>query len=141
MAENAAPAPAAITPPESMDDLVAQYVKLRDTIKAADDAHGAKLKPAKEYLKTLDAKLLERLNAIGGESVKTAAGTAYRTTRRSATIEDSDAFRAFVIGHEAFDIVDWRANANAVEDFTNSQGSLPPGVKFNVAYTVGVRRA
>jgi hypothetical protein len=127
--------------PENMDELVNQFVRLRDKIKEADDAHKAKVKPAKEYLDALTGKLMDKLNEIGGESVKTPHGTAYRTTRRSATIADGDAFRNFVIATEGFDLVDWKANANAVDDFIRSEGSPPPGVNFSTAFTVGVRRA
>ena len=128
-------------PPQNIEEIVAQFVKLRDKIKEADDAHKAKTKDAREYLDKLNGKLLERLNEIGGESVKTGAGTVYRTTRRSATIADGETFRQFVITNEAFDIVDWKANANAVDDFIRSEGTPPPGVNFTTAFTVGVRRA
>jgi hypothetical protein len=130
-----------MTLPENIEELVSQYVKLRDTIKKADEAHKKKLEEPKGYLKQLEGKLLERLNDVGGESVKTASGTVYRTARRSATIADGEAFRNFVIGHDAWDIADLRANAPAVEDFIEAEGSTPPGVNFNKAYTVGVRRS
>lgn len=136
------PAAASAPPmPENIDDLVAQFVRLRDRLKEADDAHKARTKPARDHLDALSGKLLERLNDLGGESVRTASGTVYRTTRRSATIADGEAFRHFVIVSEAFDLVDWRANAAAIDDFVKSEGSLPPGVNFTTAFTVGVRRA
>lgn len=127
--------------PESIDELVSQYVRLRDTIKAAEDAQKAKLKDAKEYLEQLNGRLLARLNEVGGESVKTPSGTVYRTTKRSASIADGDAFRQFVIGNEAFDLVDWKANANAVDDFIKEENAPPPGVNFTTVFTVGVRRS
>ena len=128
-------------PPQNIEELVEQFVKLRDRLKEADDEHKKKTRDAREYLEKLNGKLLERLNEIGGESVKTAAGTVYRTTRRSATIADGEVFRQFIITNEAFDIVDWKANANAVDDFIKSQGCPPPGVNFSTAFTVGVRRS
>lgn len=130
-----------VVPPDAIDDLVAQMVTVRDKLKEADDAHKAKTAEARAYKELLEAKLLEKLNSIGGESVKTAHGTAYRTTRRTASIADGDVFRSYVIENESFDLVDWRANANAVDDFIKSEGTPPPGVNFNTAYTVGVRRA
>ena len=89
----------------------------------------------------MPAWMLERLNDLGGDSVKTPHGTAYRTARRSATIADGDVFRKYVIDNQMFDLVDWRANAGAVDDFINDNGSQPPGVNYSVAYTVGVRRS
>lgn len=127
--------------PENIDQLVSQYIRLRDKIKEVEDAHKEKLKDAKEHLEALNNTLLTRLNQLGGESVKTEHGTVYRTTRRSATISDGDTFRQFVITNEAFDLVDWRANANAVDDFIQEQSAPPPGVNFSTTYTVGVRRA
>ena len=127
--------------PENIDELVSQYIRLRDKIKEVEDAHKEKLKDAKEHLESLNNTLLTRLNQLGGESVKTAHGTVYRTTRRSATIADGDTFRQFVITHDAFDLVDWRANAIAVDDFIKEQQAPPPGINFSTTYTVGVRRA
>ena len=126
--------------PDTIDDLVAQMVKTRDKLKEADDAHKEKTKVARDYKERLEAALLAKLNEIGGESVKTAHGTVYRTTRRSATIADSGVFREYVIQESAFDLVDWKANANAVDDFIKNEGTPPPGVNYNTAYTVGVRR-
>lgn len=130
-----------IEPPGNINDLVDQYVKLRDKVKKADDEHKKRTQHAKEYLDMLTSKLLEQLNTIGGDSVKTPAGTVYRTERRTASISDGKAFREYVIANEAFDIIDFKANAPAVEDFINSNGTPPPGVNFSKAYTVGVRRS
>jgi hypothetical protein len=127
--------------PDNIDDLVNQYVRLRDKLKEADDAHKAKTKSARAYLDLLNTKLLERLNDVGGESVKTPHGTVYRTTRRSATIADGDVFRQYVIANEQFDLVDWHANATAVGDFITENGAQPPGINFSQAFTVGVRRS
>lgn len=131
----------AVQLPDNIDELVAQYIKLRDKIKEADEAHKKKTELARTYLDKLNGKLLERLNEVGGDSVKTPHGTAYRTARRSATIADGDVFRKYVIDNQMFDLVDWRANAGAVDDFINDNGSQPPGVNYSVAYTVGVRRS
>jgi len=127
--------------PENVDELVSQYVRLRDRIKEADDAHKKKTASARELLEKLNGKMLERLNDLGGESVKTSAGTVYRTTKKSASIADGDLFRGWVIENGAYDVVDWKANANAVEDFIKAEGTPPPGVNYSQTYLVGVRRA
>jgi len=128
-------------PPTNMDDLVQQFVKLRDAIKKADDLHKEKTAPAREYLARLNAALLAQLQAIGGDSVKTPHGTAYKTTKRSATLADAGVFRDFVIENGAWDLADWKANAPAVEAFLQEQQELPPGVNLSSVVTVGVRRA
>lgn len=128
-------------PPENFDELVDQVVRLRDKIKAADDAHKQRTATARAYKERLEAKLLERLNSVGGDSIKTPHGTAYRTTRRNASIADGGAFREFVVSQNAFDLVDWRANAPAINDYIRANKSPPPGVNYSETYTVGVRRS
>ncbi len=127
--------------PENVDQLVDQFIRLRDKLKEVDDAHKEKTRAARQHKELLEAKLLERLNDLGGDSVKTAHGTVYRTTRRSATIADGDTFRQYVITNAEFDLVDWKANANAVDDYIKNNTAPPPGINFSTAFTVGVRRA
>lgn len=132
----------AIVPlPDNVDELVSQFVRLRDKIKESDDAHKEKTRPAREHLERLRVKLLDRLNEVGGESVKTGHGTVYRTTKRSASIADGEVFRSFIQENELFDLVDWKANANAVDDYIKEHEAPPPGVNFSVHFDVGVRRA
>lgn len=132
---------AIISPPENFEILVEQYVRLRDTLKKADEDHKEKTRAAREYKEQLEAKLLAKLNDAGGDSVKTKEGTVYRTTRRSASVADGDTFRKYVISNELFDLVDWRANAPAIAEFIDDAGAPPPGVNFSTSFTVGVRRA
>jgi hypothetical protein len=120
---------------------VAQYIQLRNKIKQMDDEHDAKMKPFKDALVQLNGIILAGIAAEGVESIATPLGTAYRYTKKSATIADGSEFRRFVIGSEAFDLVDWRANAKAVEDFINENGgNPPPGVNYNETALIGVRK-
>lgn len=120
---------------------VDQYVRLRDLIKEKDDAHKKALAPYRETLEKLNNMLLNELNQIGGDSVNTKSGTVYRTTKKSASIEDGDAFMRHVIGSEAWELIDRKANVKAVEDFVEANGDLPPGIKWSTHQVVGVRRA
>ena len=96
----------AVNLPDNIDQLVDQYVRLRDKLKEADDAHKKKTEPARTYLMMLNGKLLEQLAAVGGDSVKTPHGTVYQTTKRTASIADGDVFREYVITNEQFDLVE-----------------------------------
>lgn len=127
--------------PTNIDALVGQYVKLRDKIKAADDAHKLRMAPAKTHLERLNGALLAAIQAAGAESVKTANGTAYQTTKRTASIADGQAFRGFIIENRQWDMADWKANAPAVEAYLQENQDLPPGVNLSSVVVVGVRRA
>lgn len=122
------------------DKRVAQYVALRDEIKRRDDAHKEGMKEYRETLEQLNSLLLNHINSIGGDSVRTPAGTVYRTEKRSASLADPDAFMKFVIANEAFELLDRKANTTAVSAFIAEHHSPPPGVNFSTVYVVGVRR-
>jgi hypothetical protein len=119
---------------------VEQYIRLRDEIKRREDVHKSEMKPYKDALEKLNGALLDHLNQINGESVKTHAGTVYRTAKKSASLADPDAFMRYVIGSEAWDLLDRKANVTAVEDFIAENQSAPPGVNFSTTFIVGVRR-
>jgi hypothetical protein len=119
---------------------VDQYVRLRDLIKTKEDEHKAVLKPYKEMLEKLNSVLLDHLNTINGESVRTDTGTVYRTEKKAASLADPDAFMRYVIGSEAWDLLDRKANVTAVADFIEENNAPPPGVNFSTTFVVGVRR-
>lgn len=120
---------------------VEQFVKLRDLIRTKEAEQKAELKPLKETLEQLNSVLLQHLNDINGDSVKTESGTVYRTEKKSASLADADAFMEYVIANSAFDLIDRKANVVAVEDFINEHNAPPPGVNFTKTFVVGVRRA
>lgn len=127
-------------PEETIDTLVAQYVKMRDGLQAADEAHKLKTEAARKWLQDQNTKLLARLEQLGVDSAATPHGTAYRKTKKTANIADPAEFRRFVIGGEHWDLVDWRANGPSVSEFLEKNEALPPGINFNVFVDVGVRR-
>lgn len=128
-------------PTMNIEQRVEQYIKLRDIIKQKDDEHKKAMEPAREALDKLNALMLQHLNSIGGDSVKSASGTVYRTVKQSASLEDADAFMRHVIGSEAWELLDKKANVSAVSAFVSENGVLPPGVKMTSTQVVGVRRS
>lgn len=118
------------------------YIKTRNTIKELDDAHKAKMAPYREALEKMNGVLLSHLNTIKSDSSSVrGVGTVYKTTNKSASIADPASFRRFVIGGEHWDLIDFKANAPAVEAFVKEHKSLPPGVNFTQVDVVGVRKA
>jgi len=125
----------------NIDTRVAQFVKLRDKIKEIQDRHSEELKPYKETLEKLNGVLLGHLQAVGAENVGTAAGTVYKTTKKSASIADMTAFWTYVVTQGDFDMVDKKANVTAVEAYIEEHGVQPPGINYTTKDVVGVRRA
>lgn len=125
---------------DTFEHRLTQYRTLDAKIKAMSDEFKAKMEPYTEAKEKLRAHLLDMLNKSGQDSAKTQAGTVYKTTKRTASLDDPEAFKRHVIGSENWDMLDWKANITAVEDFAASNdGQLPPGVKVSQKLDIGVR--
>jgi hypothetical protein len=120
---------------------IGQFVKLRDKINEIKKQQKEFLKPYNETLEQLNGVLLAHLNTVNGNSVSTDAGTAYRSEKKAASLADPEAFRKFVIANQLFDLIDWKANVTAVEDYINEKELPPPGVNYSSTFVAGVRRS
>lgn len=141
-AENAQAPASTPTQGATIEKRITQYIALRDKIKKEQEAFDLTLKPMKDILVKLNNDLLARLLEMGGDSVSVrGVGTAYVTTKTSASIADGDEFRRFVIGAEQWELLDWKANApKCVEYAEANEGNLPPGVNLKSVKVVGVRQ-
>ena len=122
------------------DKRTEQYVKLRDYIRDTEARQKEELAQAKEMLRQLEALMLAHLDATNSNSINTKAGTFYRSSRKSASIKDGEAFMRYVIDNQAWDLLDRKANATAVADFIDAHNAPPPGVNFTTMVTLGVQK-
>lgn len=124
-----------------LSEAVELYIKLRDKkaqIKAEMDA---KMAPINENMAKLEAKLLEAFTKVGMDSVKTEFGTAYTTTRVTASVADRSVFMDYVKEHDEWDLLEVRASKTAVEQFRTIHDDIPPGVSIREERVVNVRRS
>jgi len=127
--------------PLTINQLIDSYVTLRDRKRALESKHKEALKPYNDVMGQIEGELLEMIQRQGVQSLSGSGGTAYLSTKPRATIKDGSAFRGYVISNQKFELVDWKANANAVFDFINANnGSPPPGVNASSYTSVNVRR-
>ena len=124
-----------------VDDIVAAYVRLRDQKAELKAQQAEALKPYDEALAKLEAEALRILSDTGVESMKTSAGTVYQSVAMSVTVQDKSAFMDYIKVHQAFDLLDVRANKTAVQDFVTENQDTPPGVVIRREMKVGFRRA
>jgi hypothetical protein len=57
------------------------------------------MKPLRETLESLYYVIFAHHHHMGGNSIATDAGTAYRTEKKSASLADSEAFMDYVIAN------------------------------------------
>jgi deoxyribose-phosphate aldolase len=124
-----------------LNELVEKYIKLRDQKAAYKAEYDAKVAGIDALLEKMEVVLLKTFEEAGMDSVKTSSGTAYRTTRTSATVADWDAFLAYVKAHDAFELVERRCSKSAVEQFKAANDDLPPGLNWRAEQVVNVRRS
>ena len=120
---------------------VAAYIKLRDYKKAAEDAFKTSMKRTYDAMEKLEGELLTHLNETGANSIACDDGTVYRNTQVSATVENREVFREFVMTNDLWEAMDIRANKTFVREYMEQKGETLPGIKVTTLATVGVRRS
>jgi hypothetical protein len=123
----------------NFEKMISNYRAVREQIQKLDEEHEAFMADRRKLLAWLGDALLNMLNATNQDSAKTPAGTAYITTKVSATLNDPEKFRTFVIDGQRWEMIDWRANKTAVKDYVSEHEKEPPGVNYVPIRTVGVR--
>ena len=120
--------------------LVELYIQLRDRRSARKRAYEMEDESDKGKQEKIESLLLKRFNENGLESVRTKAGTAFKTTRTSITCADRELFFDFIKSNELFDLLEARPAKTTVEQYFEAHGDFPPGLNINKALTISVRR-
>jgi hypothetical protein len=125
---------------EDMEKRTAQYVQVRDMLKALDEEHNKKRKELTAILESLSGIIQKFMDDHSLENLSTGAGTCYKSVRHTASLADPAAFMDYVITNNAFDLLDRRANSTAVQAFVKEHNVLPPGCNLSQIQSLGVRR-
>lgn len=128
--------PAAFT----MDELCRKFVALRDQLAALKKEQAKQLVPFAVAMDTLNVWMLAELNATKVESARTLSGTAYKTLRTSATVENWALVLAFIREREAWELLEARVSKLAVQAIMEETQQAIPGVKTSQEVIVNVRR-
>lgn len=124
-----------------VSDLIELYVQCRDQKAELEAAHKEALKPLNAKMDKIEAKLLEVMQQNGMDSIKTIHGTAYKSSRTSATIADQEAFWNFVMSSQEFGLLEKRVSKTAVASFLEQHNELPAGINWREEFVVNFRRA
>ena len=124
-----------------LSEAVSLYIQMRDKKAQMKADFEASIAPLNEKMEKLEAKLLDVFNKTGMDSVKTEHGTAYTTTRTTASVADRDTFMEYVKEHEEWSLLEVRASKTAVEQFKAVHDDIPPGVSIREERVVNIRRS
>lgn len=126
-----------------VDELVSKYIMLRDKKAEMKKEYEGKAAKVMEVMDKIEAVLLKTFQDTGSDSIKTEMGTAFKSTRSSATVADRDAYFGWVLAdpEERMMFVESRANKTAVEQYKAANDDLPPGLNWREEVVVNVRRS
>lgn len=126
-----------------LDELVANYIKLRDKKSLLKKQYDEKVAKVDAVMDKMEAIILKTFQDSGIDSARTDAGTAYISTRTSATVGSREEFLSWVLQDpdERSIFLENRVSKVAIEQFKAANDDLPPGINFRSEVTVGVRRA
>lgn len=117
-------------------DIIGAYIKLRDAVKQAEQAHKEKIKPLQIRMEQLKAVLDAQMAAEGVNSIASDNGTAFYHTTTKARCEDWAAFESWMDASGRHDMLERRISASAVKTFLEENNTDPnnpvviPGVRL-----------
>jgi phage host-nuclease inhibitor protein Gam len=125
-----------------LSEAVSLYIQMRDKKAQMKADFEASVAPLNEKMDKLEAKLLDVFNKTGMDSVKTEFGTAYATTRTTASVADREAFMEYVKANEEWALLEVRTSKTAVEQYrAANDNDLPPGINLREERVVNIRRS
>lgn len=126
----------------SEKQVIEGYIHLRDQKDAIRKRHKEELAPVNERMMMLENWLLGRLTNAESDSITArGVGTAFRTTRTSAKIDDWETVLEHIKSEELWHMLERRISKAAVEEYIEANGEPPEGVHISREIIVQVRRA
>ena len=110
----------------------------RSQLKAEFDAEDGKLRKQQDRIK---AALLDHLKEYNVESVRTAEGLFYRTTKTRYWTSDWESMHKFILDNGVPEFFEKRLNQSIVKQFVEENPDIvPPGLNVDSEYMVSVRK-
>jgi len=121
--------------------LLKLFIALRDRRAERRAAYQADDEGDRAKQDKIENEFLRRFNERGIDNVSARGiGTAYKSTRASATVGDWDSFIQHVQENAAWELLERRVNKTAVDQFKTVNDDLPPGVNWSETQVVNFRR-
>jgi hypothetical protein len=125
-----------------LDKMTKAYIRIRDAkskLKAEYEAEDLKLT---EQMDAIKRALLDHCKEHGVDSVRTASGLFYRTTKTRYWTGDWAAMHAFILENGVPDFLEKRLNQTAVKAYLEENpDNPPPALNIDAEYTLSVRKA
>jgi hypothetical protein len=125
-----------------LEKLTRIYIKMRE--KKAEVTHELEEKVSKidQDMRTVKTAILTHMKEIGAESLRTEAGTVYRTVRTTYATSDWESMHKFILEHGVPELLEKRIQQTNMKAFLEENPEmLPPGLNANSEYSVTIKRS
>ena len=124
-----------------LDKLTRVYIKMRTRIQELTKEYESQIEELKSQQDEVKTAIKDQLMALGSKSVRTDSGTVTLTLKKRYSTQDWDAFKTFVMEHDALDLFEKRiAQLNMSKFLEENPTLVPPGLQSDTEYDVSVRK-
>jgi hypothetical protein len=122
-------------------ELIRRYIELRDHVEKRTKDLETELDPYKRGMQAIEGAVSQQIIDLGGESIKTEHGTAYRTTVMTAKVADREAFMNFVFEDQRDEFLTAAVSKEAVKEWLEKYQAKPPGIDVTYIHKTNFRRS
>lgn len=123
------------------DRLASAYIKMRDKRSQLQKEFDEKDKEIEAQMDMVAEELLKLCKSIGADSIKTQAGTVFRSVKTRYETTDWENMYAFIKEHDVPQVLERRISTTNMTQFLDDNPTVMPiGMNINKKYTVTVRR-
>jgi hypothetical protein len=125
-----------------VEKLVATYRKIKAKKDELEAAHKQQVETLTTQMDTIKTALLEHCKEHNVESVRTEAGTFYRSIKTRYWTNDWPSFGDFVVAQSIPELYEKRINQGAMAQFIEENPDVQvPGLNIDREYTLTVRKS
>lgn len=126
---------------QNVEELVADYVRIRDLKTAVKEELEAKIADLDQELEAIAAQLLDRCKEVGADSIRTGAGTVIRSIKSRFWTSDWESMYSFIHENEAYGLLEKRIHQSNMKAFLEENPDVHPiGLNIDKEFAVTVRR-
>lgn len=122
-------------------DVTEKYIALRNKKAEMDAEHKKKMEAINSAMERCEAYLLNTLNGLGLDSVRTPAGTVFTKVATSATVADWPMLLEFVKRNDLWAILKKDVAKSVVQEYREEHNDLPPGINWSETRVLNIRKA
>lgn len=124
-----------------MDRLAKAYRRIRDKKTELTAAYDAQIAELEAQQDVLAEAMREHMRANNLTSMKTAEGTVILSKTTRYDVQDWDAFKTFVVEHDALDLLERRVAQTKMTEFLAANPDVAvPSLRSNAKFSITVRK-